>query len=164
MQQIPLANNKGFALVDDDFYSMFCRLKWYKSKQGYAMTAFWEDGKSHNFSMHRMIMQVKGHEIKGMSIDHINHNPLDNRIDNLRVCTQSQNAANGRKSKDIKTYSQYKGVSFRKDNGRWIATIRVKRKQIHLGYFDTEVEAAAAYNQAALKHFGEFAYLNTISL
>lgn len=164
MQQIELKNKGTFALVDDDIYAAIHRMKWWQSAQGYACTTFWEQGKSTNVLMHRMIMQIKGHEIKGLSIDHINHNPLDNRVDNLRVCTQSQNSANSRKSKDIATYSQYKGVSFRKDNGRWIATIRVRRKQIHLGYFDSEAEAAAAYNQAALKYFGEFAHLNTISL
>ena len=164
MQQIKLENKGTFTLVDDDMYVALCRLRWWESAQGYACTTLWEDGKSAGISMHRMIMQMKGHEIKGLSIDHINHNRLDNRVENLRVCTQSQNSANSRKSKSIATYSQYKGVSFRKDTKRWIATIRVKRKQIHLGYFDTEAEAAAAYNQAALKYFGEFAHLNTILL
>jgi hypothetical protein len=99
--------------------------------------------------------------LKGKSIDHINHNGLDNRRSNVRVCTPSQNAANSRKSKSPDKYkSKYKGVSKRSDNGRWFAYLRVNYKQKKLGTFDSEEEAAFAYDAAAKEVWGEYAHTN----
>jgi len=92
-------------------------------------------------------------------IDHINRNVLDNRIENLRWCSSSQNNRN--REKQLNTTSQYKGVYLAE--GRWKASIRVNSKLIHLGSFGTELEGAKAYNDFIVAHnLGEFAILNNL--
>lgn len=93
-------------------------------------------------------------------VDHININPSDNRIENLRAATRSQNNMN-RNSNKVAT-SQYLGVSFDKGSKSWRAKIGINRISIKLGYFKTEEEAALVYNKAAVKYFGEFANPNII--
>ena len=78
-------------------------------------------------------------------IDHININPLDNRIENLRVLTHSQNNRNQKKRKNCS--SQYKGVYWHKQNNKWLAYIRIDGKIKHLGSFTNEEEAAEAYKK-----------------
>ena len=91
-------------------------------------------------------------------IDHINRVVTDNRIDNLRVCTGRENQGNTAG----KPYasSQFKGVCFHVSNKKFMASIRSSGKRIHLGYFESEINAAMAYDEAAKKVFGDFAYLN----
>lgn len=100
--------------------------------------------------MHRMIIEAP----EGMEIDHINRNPLDNRRSNLRVCTRSQNQQNRRPKRGFK----YKGVF--KDRGKYRAAMAVNKVRFWTKSFDTEEEAAMAYDSMALKHHGEFVYLN----
>ena len=88
-------------------------------------------------------------------IDHINGNPSDNRIANLRLATSADNARNMRKNDG--TTSRYKGVTWYKRKGKWMAQIRVNDKATHLGYFHDEEQAHYAYCLAASKYFGEFA-------
>ena len=96
---------------------------------------------------------------KNTVVDHINHDTLDNRKANLRVCDRWENLRNcGPDNKETKT-SQYKGVSWDKFNRRWRAQLFHKRP-VSLGRFIYEKDAAVAYDKAAKKHFGEFAYLN----
>jgi len=95
---------------------------------------------------------------KGEIIDHRNHDTLDNRKDNLRKATRSQNVMNVRHKRE----GQYKGVH-RRDNKKfagWRSMIGVNKKLVHLGTFRSPEEAARAYDEAAKKHFGEFAWLN----
>jgi hypothetical protein len=92
-------------------------------------------------------------------IDHANGNIFDNRFSNLRVATYSQNQANRGKS-PRKTTSQYKGVSWYARDNNWQAGIKVNKVSINLGRYKTEKQAARAYNEAAIKYFGEFAKLN----
>lgn len=101
--------------------------------------------------MHRLILDAP----KGMQVDHINGNGLNNRRENIRLCTHEQNSYNQQKPYGS---SKYKGVC--RKRGKWDAQIRASGKIIWLGSFATEDEAANAYDEAALKHFGEFAFTN----
>lgn len=94
-----------------------------------------------------------------MQVDHINGDALDNRRENLRLATPSQNQANRRKRQA--TTSIYKGVSWHKKARKWRATIGIGNgKQQHLGFYDDPVAAAAAYDARANALFGAYACLN----
>ena len=112
--------------------------------------------------LHNLI--IDGHykkKPKGkLTVDHINHNGLDNRKENLREVTQAQNQRNRRSNKN--SSSQYKGVSWFKRDKKWHAQIKHKGKGIHLGYFTCEHQAALAYNKKALELWGEYALLNEV--
>ena len=88
-----------------------------------------------------------------MVIDHIDGDPLNNAIANLRLCTPKENSRNSITPKN--NTSGFKGVSVMK-NGRFRAYISVDRRQVHLGIFDTAEDAFAAYMHAANDHFGKF--------
>jgi hypothetical protein len=104
--------------------------------------------------MHREIIDAA----PSLFCDHINHNTLDNRRCNLRLCTAAQNARN-RLPGDNCT-SSYKGVFWKKEKKKWCAKIRYNGEHIHLGYFDYEQDAAIAYDDMAIELFGPFACLN----
>ena len=106
--------------------------------------------------MHKVILKVP----KGQVVDHINHNGLDNRKANLRPATSEENNRNRRKSIKRKCHSRFKGVNWNKDQQKWAARICFNRKTKFIGYFNDEIEAAKAYDNAALKYHGEFAVLN----
>ncbi|MGA2322624.1 MAG: AP2 domain-containing protein [Sedimentisphaerales bacterium] len=105
-------------------------------------------------SMHREIMKPTDDRV----VDHKNCNSLDNRRANLRFATRTQNIRNRRKMKNSR--SQYIGVYFSKQKGKWETRIMYRRKRIYLGRYDSEIDAAKAYDEAAQKYFGEFARLN----
>jgi len=105
--------------------------------------------------MHRVVLNCPEDKF----VDHINHNGLDNRRANLRACTMQQNIWNKRKQRGNYS-SKYKGVSWNKSEGKWIVRITCKGKQIFVGYYDNEKEAAKAYDDKAKELFGEYAALN----
>lgn len=109
------------------------------------------------YLLHRLIY-LWHHGSMPDCLDHINADPRDNRIENLRIASRALNNRNVRKRRVGK--SKFKGVS-RTGKCRWRATIACDGKQKHLGYYDTENEAALAYNMAAVALHGEFACLNT---
>lgn len=105
---------------------------------------------------HRLLTAAKA----GFEVDHINGQSLDNRGENLRVCSHQENNCNKHKRSLSATSSRYKGVYLYKRTGKWIARVTVMYKMIHIGTFNTEQEAAEAYDKAALKQHGKFALLN----
>lgn len=159
MKTIHLTQNK-VAIVDDEDFELLSKHKWCASyskamSSYYALTNIRNDlGKYRTVKMHRMVMMVSGKEM----IDHINHDTLDNRKCNLRICLSSNNQHNGKIRSD--NTSSYKGVILNKKSGRWRSRIMYNGKRIHLGYFDTPLEAAYAYDNAAIEMFGEFALTN----
>jgi hypothetical protein len=106
-------------------------------------------------SLHRIILNSP----PNLLVDHKNGHTLDNRRENLRLATRSQNVHNKCKTQS-KTSSKFIGVSFEKRRGRWDVRIRHEGKQIWIGTFDNEIDAAKAYDAAARKYHGEFARLN----
>lgn len=143
-------------LVDDEDYDWLSKTKWSDDSNGYAIRRKYKSKRNTTEKMHRLILGAKPGEI----VDHINGNPSDNRRCNLRIVSDKQNARN------TKTYSTnktgYKGVAVVKCSRRYSAQITVNYRKIHLGMFDCPKDAAKAYNEAAIKHFGEFARLNDI--
>lgn len=166
MKKIPLTGKNGlgkFAIVDADDYEHLMRWKWHVDCKGYPsrsqnMGKINGKVKIKTFKMHRDIMH---HHDRAENIDHIDGNKLDNRKVNLRPATHSQNSMNKKPQANAK--SKYKGVSWRGD-GRWRARIMANGRSRHIGNFTSEVEAARAYNIAALIEHGEFARLNKIEV
>lgn len=152
MKRILLTQGKH-AIVDDEDFEWLNQFKWWFGKPGYAQRTVWKGSKIY---MHRVVMKVN----KGINIDHINGDKLDNRKVNLRLCNQSQNMANAIKKNSA--YSKYKGVSWNKNRNRWVAQITVNYKHTNLGSFLNEKEAAKKYNEFAIKEFGKFAKLNEL--
>lgn len=93
-------------------------------------------------------------------LDHIDRNTTNNKIENLREATASQNGMNQNTSKN--SSSIYKGVCWRKNRNKWQADIAIDHKSKYLGVFKSETDAARAYNNAAIELFGEYANLNVI--
>lgn len=113
-------------MIDQEDYQLVSTLKWHKSDNGYAVWRGIKDGKKQTIRMHRLITNCP----KGKIIDHINHDKLDNRKSNLRICTQSENMRNKR--------VQGKGYWFQKQNSNWVVEVNNK----HIGVFKSETEAA----------------------
>ncbi len=107
--------------------------------------------------LHRLIL---GKPSKGMVTDHINHNGLDNRKENLRFATRGQNQQNRRAGKN--SSSQYLGVSWLAKHQLWQVMIKHNGKRYYLGSFRCEHQAALAYNKKAIELHGEFANLNVV--
>ena len=155
MKVIPLTKGK-YAIVDDEDYERLNEWKWHFNN-GYAKRGIW-DGKRKKVNhviMHRLIINAP----LNCFVDHKNHDRLDNRKCNLRVCTPQENQFN---QKPRNKTSKYKGLFYHKLNKKWIVQIQKDNKKIHVGSFAIEAEAAIAYNIAARNLFGEFAYLNNI--
>lgn len=152
--EIPLTQGR-VALVDAEDYDQLMKYNWHVSS-GYAKRSEVRNGKIVVIPMQRQIMG----EPENMLVDHINHDKLDNRRCNLRVATRTQNLRN--RAKWILKTSKYKGVDYYKRIKRWRARIEVNGKNVHIGSYRTQEEAALAYNNAALIHHGEFAGLNEV--
>jgi hypothetical protein len=155
--RIKLTRGK-YAIVDArDFIKLYI-FKWYAKKSFdtfYAVRTAFENGKKRHISMHRQIMNPP----KDKCIDHENQNGLDNRRINLREASKAENNRNRRKIIGAGS-SIYKGVMFKNDHNKFYASIKVNGQKIFLGYFDSDIDAAKAYDQAAILYHGEFASLN----
>ena len=154
MKLIPLSRGLS-AQVDDSKYDYLRQWKWSAlkgRKTFYAVRRYTLNSKVYYIYMERLILNVP----KTTTIDHADGNGLNNQAFNLRGCTHSQNSGNMRK----KTERRFKGAYFDKRRDRWYSRITINYKSIHIGMFDTDLEAALAYDEAAKKYFGEFANLN----
>lgn len=151
---------KGYlAKVDDEDYDRINQYKWCvfgEDHHPYAERRIKTEKGSHLQLMHRLVVNAP----KGMVVDHINHNGLDNRKENLRICTDRENRLNSRKYNYKNSYSKYRGVTWDKKRNKWVAQIMCNRKNYNLGVFDTQIEAAMAYDVKAVELHGQYAGLN----
>lgn len=145
---IPLTKGAE-AIVDDADYTWLSQHNWQLSHNGYA---YGRVGGRVQY-MHRLILGVAS----GEEIDHIDRNKLNNCRGNLRICSRAANLHNRAPKGHT---SKYKGVCFEKFTGRWLVQIRANGKRIKVGRFDNEIDAAKAYDIAAKRYHGDFAFLN----
>jgi hypothetical protein len=149
-----------YTTVDEIDYEYLETYTWryhsgYVEKSNYKITKLFT-----KTLMHRMIMEnVLDRKLNRYEfVDHINHDTLDNRRENLRIANIKTNGQN--RLIGYNNTSGYKGVHFVKRLNKWQSRIQVNNRRIHLGYFETPEMAAKAYDKAAIEHHGEFANLN----
>ena len=159
MKQIKLTRGQ-FALVDTEDYNKLNQYNWY-AQYDEKLNSFYaarhitvSKNKREQIRMHCVIMNTH----KKLEVDHINHNTLDNRKSNLRVCTHQQNCMNQLKCKN--SSSKHKGVNWDAYHKKWHVRIQNNGKSCHLGFFTSEIKAACVYNIAAKILFGKYARLN----
>lgn len=162
MKKIPLTQGQ-VALVDDEDYDRINAHKWYArfdrtTNSYYAMRNSPTDGngKRKTILMHREVMNAKD----GEQVDHINHETLNQQKPHLRLCSCSQNCSN--RGLRPNNTSGFKGVSLDKPTGKWKAYVSVDRKRRHIGYFETALKAAVAYDAAAILYYGSSARTNAM--
>ena len=149
---IPLTRGR-FAIVDAADYHQLAQFTWFaESAHNTFYAARKQNGKS--IKMHRQITNAPDHLV----VDHIDHNGLNNRKKNLRLCTFADNAKNINSA--TPGTSRYKGVHWHKKLNKWAAQITNDKKSHHLGYFKNQLAAAKAYDNAAKKLHGRFASPN----
>lgn len=146
-----------YALVDDEDYDRVNQHRWHVGNNGYIKTFVGGRKNAKCILMHRLIMNPS----EDLEVDHRDGNKLDNRRSNLRVAERSQNARNLRRHK--KFSSRFKGVSWNAARYVWEAELTFDNHPVYLGQFASEIQAAQAYNDGALRYFGEFASLNIIN-
>lgn len=148
--RIPLTRGR-FALISWRDLEIVIKYKWCYSGPGYAQANL---GNYRRDYMHRVILNLP----KGVFVDHVNGDKLDNRRSNLRTASRSENARNRRSNRT--STSRFLGVSWCAPRRKWKAQIAVKSKNTFIGRYDLEEDAAKAYDSRASELFGEFANLN----
>lgn len=138
-------------LVDDQSLPVLERYTWHIDSRGYPATNI----NGRKIRMHKLLLK------EAKIVDHINRNKLDNRLENLREATHSQNTLN-REAIPTKKACPYKGVH-KTASGKWQAMIWYKGKNYGLGSYSTPEEAALVYNSKAQELYGNDAYLNQIA-
>lgn len=161
MKQIKLTQGK-YAIVDDEDFEELSKYNWHYAKgsygrEGYAKRDIYLGGGRKNMKLQHVWMHHLMDVPKGMSVDHINGDRLDNRRSNLRMCTNTQNQQNRKVQKSL---SGFKGVSFKPKKKAWEARITVNGKTLYAGRSKDKVTTAIMYDEAAKKYFGVFARLN----
>lgn len=143
-----------FALVDDEDFKHLNQFKWSVFKSRNTFYASRNFQRKITLMMHRIILDCP----KGMEVDHINGDGLDNRRENLRIATRQQNSSN--RKFNINNTSGYRGITQERKTKKWSASIRKNGKRIHLGTFVTARHAALCHDLWAKDIYGEFAGLN----
>lgn len=151
MKKIKLTKGK-YALVDNQDFEFLNQWKWHFLNAGYAARTIRMGKKFKKVLMHHILIT----RIIGQEVDHKNGNKLDNRKQNLRLCTTTQNHWNRGKLKTNK--SGYKGVHWHKARQKWSVNITVNHKKYFLGYFTNKKKAATVYKATAKRFYKEFAY------
>lgn len=152
MRVIPINIPQGFLIDSEDYSLIFGRSVALAGKGYVVVTARNKKEKFHY--LHRAVMSAP----RGLMVDHINGDKLDNRKSNLRLVTRSQNQTNSMKQRSCG--SKYKGVYLDKRRALFASEITVEGKRKFLGYFVHEKRAAIAYDRAARVAFGAYARLN----
>jgi hypothetical protein len=148
------------AIIDREMYPKVGPFRWvlYRGQKKHVFYAQAnprsEDGKQHHISLHRIILEPG----EGVLVDHKNGDGLLCTTENLRACDTFENARNGRMR--VTNKSGYRGVHYRSDSNVFRAVICVNWKHVNLGQFSDRIEAARAYDRAALLHHGQFARTN----
>lgn len=154
---IPLTQGQS-TIVDEEDYLLTLKYKWCawynkSSKSFYAKAyAITESGKKSVITLHRYLTKASG---RPQCVDHINGNTLDNRQNNLRVCSPAENNKN-RTKPHPKSTSGYRGVCWVKSKNKYKAYISLNNKHKHLGYYNNPEDAARAFNKAAIVVYGDF--------
>lgn len=157
MREIPLTNSSKMAIVDDEDFERVAQYSWYEDVGACTSYVASRDViKGQQVRLHRFVLGLDVDD--SLEVDHRNNNGLINNKDNLRVCSHAQNCAN---SNHGVGESGYRGVHLN-SRGKYVAKITVNFKQMYLGSFNDVVSAAKAYDEAAIKHFGEFARPNFV--
>lgn len=134
MKRVKLTRGK-YALVDDNDFENVSNYKWYCSSMGYASRTEIKGGKRKEVLMHRFLLNAQ----KGVEVDHINRNPLDNTRKNLRFCTRSEN--NHNRGLNRNNSSGYTGIYWHKKAQKWQAQIMLDKKRVNIGLFDDKLLA-----------------------
>ena len=148
--QVPLKNTDKVAIIDLEDLKMVSGLNW-RLGNGYAACSFKTDNGFRRVYMHRLILEAP----EGKEVDHKNMDRLDNRRENIRLCSRAENKWNENPSK--KNKSGYRGISWFTRDGKWQVMLRHLGNRIFLGrYFDIK-EAVKVYNSFISQHRGDFA-------
>jgi len=157
---LKLKNSDLLAILDDNPNDYIIKKPWSLQKNGYVTRTIYLgkiNGKYANKTeyLHRLILNPDF----SLQVDHIDGNKLNNKISNLRICTNQENNRNTKSRRG--STSKYKGVCWDSSTKTWLAQICIgNNKHIRIGRFSCEIEAAKAYDNEAKKHFGDFCYLN----
>lgn len=156
MRKILLQRNI-FSIVDDEIFETVKDISWSFQENRKNGHKYVRSNNNERIYLHRYIMNNP----VGFVVDHINGNTLDNRKENLRVCTNSQNSSNQK----IRKNNQYglKGISFDRRRGKWYARIKSNNVTKYLGSFYSRYDAALAYNKASKLIHKEFGLTNLLS-
>lgn len=149
------------AIIDDEDYEKVSKHSWqvlkrptkYKNKK-YVRSTFYFKNNQKTMLLHRFVLNAPN----DLQVDHINGDTLDNRKENLRLCTHNQNQMN--QKIQIRNKYGYKGIKTHGD--KWVARIGKDGKGIYIGIYGTKEEAAIAYNKKSIELFGEYANLNKV--
>ena len=159
MQAIEISLSQNLkALIDEEDYPLVSKYIWHAYKSKNTWGAATHPSRNKSISLHRLIMSCP----KGMCVDHINGNGLDNRRENLRICTIAENNRN-RVRMQKNNISGFRGVFWEKSCKKWRSQISINNKNVHLGIFKNIEDAYNKYCEASKRYYGEFSPIGGVS-
>lgn len=153
-------NSDKFFMFDIEDFSIISKYTWYLSNNGYVISSTYKGNSTSVDFIHRIVMRLNSADER--CIDHINHDTLDNRKANLRICTIQNNNCN--KELLSRNTSSITGVDYIKKLMKWRARINVNGTSIHLGVFESFNDAIKARKDAEDKYYGEYSYDNSMKI